>query len=116
LYDLCCQRIVDAFRRANTDTNMAGKLHHVFTAAGLPSPTMRMQAVIGGGESTSDWLSAIPDLTATLLPSMVRVGIVDADDFSENSIDTLGERIRAEVFANESVIVGPAEIGAWSQL
>jgi SAM-dependent methyltransferase len=40
------------FRRAGLDPQMGFKLHRIFLAAGLPAPTMHLDAPVGGG---SDW-------------------------------------------------------------
>jgi ubiquinone/menaquinone biosynthesis C-methylase UbiE len=45
-YDACCRWIVEAFRRAGTDTNAAINLYRTFLGAGLPRPLMRMQTFI----------------------------------------------------------------------
>ena len=39
-YDLCRYRIIETFKRAGFETDMAGKLYSTFLKAGLPAPTM----------------------------------------------------------------------------
>ena len=116
LYDRCCQRIVDVFDRVGTSTNMSAKLHQAFVNAGLQPPAMRMQAVIGGPAAAADWVTAVAELTITLLPTMQREGVVTAADNAEMAADTLADRMRRECVASNSVVVGRAEIGAWSKV
>jgi len=110
-YDRGCQMVDETFRLSGVDPRMGIKLHAAFVAAGLPAPTMRMEAVIGGGENSSDQVHFEMDVAWTLVPEMERLGVATAD---EVDIETLAERVLAEVIANSSVIVGRSEIGAWS--
>src|SRR5690242_9090690 len=74
-YDCCCRWIVEAGTRGGSNWNMGDKLHAAFLAAGLPAPTMRMKTFVGGGAQTGEWLSAVADIAATLLPSMQKFGV-----------------------------------------
>lgn len=112
-YDSCCQWITEAFRLAGTDTNMAGKLHTAFIGAGLPAPSMRMRTFISGPSGCTDWLQAVAELAGTLLPTMEQLGVATA---AEVEVATLAERLRREVTASGSVIIGRSEIGAWSHI
>jgi hypothetical protein len=92
---------------------MADQLHAAFLAAGLPAPVMRMQTDIGGGDGIEWWLEAVADLVASLLPAMERFGIATA---AEADVATLAKRLSNEVKSTTSVIIGRAEVGAWSRL
>jgi hypothetical protein len=52
-------------------------------------------------------------VAVTLAGEIERLGVATA---SELGIETLVERIAEEMAANQGVIVGRAEIGAWSQV
>ena len=111
-YDRCRQWIGETFRVAGTpDTNMGARLYHAFVDAGLPAPSMQMQTFVGGGAKCADWLQAVAELVGSLLPSMEQLGVVTA---AEVDVATLGDRLRREVTASGSVIIGRSEIGAWS--
>jgi ubiquinone/menaquinone biosynthesis C-methylase UbiE len=112
-YDRCCQWIVEAFRRAGTDTNAANNLYTAFAGAGLPSPQMRMRTFVGGNAGCTDWLQVVAGLAASLLPAMERLGIATAVDLE---IATLAQRLQREVVASEHMIIGRSEIAAWSRL
>jgi SAM-dependent methyltransferase len=113
-YDRCCQWIVETQRLLNSDLHVGIKLHSIFVAAGLPAPSMRLQAPIGGGaENMARLQSEIADLVETLLPAVERLGVATAADVN---METLATRLQNEVVANDSVIVGRSEIGAWSRV
>jgi len=72
-----------------------------------------MQTFIGFGAACMDWLKVAADLARTLLPKIEQFGIATA---AEVDVATLAQRLRDEVIASSSMIVGRSEIAAWSQL
>jgi ubiquinone/menaquinone biosynthesis C-methylase UbiE len=113
IYDQCCQWIIEAFRKADTDTNAANNLYAAFAGAGLPSPQMRMRTFVGGSAGCTDWLQVVAGLAASLLPTMEQLSIATAADLE---IATLTQRLQKEVAASEHMIIGRSEIAAWSRL
>ena len=73
---------------------------------------MRLQALIGGAKAL-DVVRNEPDLAISLETAMDRTGVAIADELGA---DSLVERIVQEMRTNQSVIVGRAEIGAWTRL
>ncbi len=112
-YDRCCRWLTDAFLRAGTDTNMAGKLPAAFVAAGLPTPKMRMQTFIGAGAECTDFLQFVAEFIGVLLPIMEQLGVATA---AEVDVATLAARLHREVVEIGSVIIGRSEIAAWSRV
>ena len=112
-YDRCCRWIVEAGAQGGSDWEMADKLHAAFLAAGIRSPTMRMQTFVGGGVETAEWLQAVGEIAATLLPAMEKFGVATA---AEVGLTTLVERMTQEVAQTNSVLFGRSEIGAWSRV
>jgi SAM-dependent methyltransferase len=112
-HDRCWQWIAETFRLLGTETRMGMKLHSTFVAAGLPAPSMQIQAIIGAGASASDWLHVVAELTGTLLPEMTRLGVARTDEIG---IETLADRLCAENLASGGVVLSPSLIGAWSRL
>ena len=112
-YDRCCQLFVETFRLLGTETRMGIKLHSAFLAAGLPAPSMRLHAIIGGSAGGSGWLQVVAELIRTLLPEMERLGVVTP---AEVGIETLAHRLRAKLAASGGAIVAPSVIGAWSSV
>jgi SAM-dependent methyltransferase len=113
IFDRCCRRSLETLRLHGTETHMGIKLHSTFVAAGLPPPRMRLEALVGGGPNGLDILRLTRDLVATLLPEMERLGVATAGDVG---LDTLLDRMRDEVIALSSVVVGAFQVGAWSRV
>ena len=86
------------------------ELHSVFVAAGLPGPTMRMDALIGGGPDCPAY-ELVAEVTKSLLPVMEKSKIATA---AEIDVSSLRQRLRDEVVAARGVVLSPALIGAWS--
>ncbi|HKQ62782.1 MAG TPA: methyltransferase domain-containing protein [Candidatus Polarisedimenticolaceae bacterium] len=112
-YDRCSRWIVETLGAYGHETRMGVKLHAAYRAAGLPAPAMQSMEVIGGGADAIEEIELITDAIGTTLPEMERLGIATA---AEVDPATLTERIRGEIAARESVIVGRSEIGAWARL
>lgn len=112
-YDRCCRLFVETFRLLGTETWMGIKLHSAFIAAGLPAPSMRLQAFVGGGLGGSEWLHVVAELMRTLVPEMERLGVATA---AEVGIETLASWLCAEVAGGGGAIVAPSVIGAWAQV
>lgn len=111
-YDQACRWLGETYRLSGVDVSIGIKLYSLFKAAGIEAPTMRLHAVIGG-EKALDEVHLDADQAMVLADDIVRLGVATA---SELGIETLAERIVEEMAANQSVIVGRAEIGAWSQV
>src|SRR5215471_15484839 len=112
-YDQCCRWIVEALRLGGADTRMGIKLRATFVAAGLQAPSMRLQALIDGGAESQGHVRFIAHLAETLAPAMQRLGVATAEQIG---IETLADRMAAEVVAKGTVLVGRSEIGAWSRI
>jgi len=111
-FDRCCRWLQDAFRLSGTDGNMADRLYGIFVRAGLREPSMRMQTFIGGGAATYRFLEALTGIIATLVPAMERLGVATEE---EVGIATLADRMKREVEAKGSVIIGRSEVGVWAR-
>jgi ubiquinone/menaquinone biosynthesis C-methylase UbiE len=111
-YDRACQWVGETYRRSGVDVRIGVKLYSKFLAAGPTAPTMRLHAVIGGANAL-DEVHLDADQAVVLAADIERLGVATA---SELGAETLVERIIQEMAANQSVIVGRAEIGAWSRV
>jgi len=111
-YDKMSEWIDETFRRTGMDVRMGIKLYSTFLAAGLAEPTMRLHAVIGGAKALEE-VHFEADAAISLAAAMERTGVATADELGA---DSLIERITQEMSANQSVIVGRADIGAWARL
>lgn len=111
-YDRAWGLVDDTFTQLGADPEMGLKLHATFVAAGLPAPAMHLESIIAGGTTSLDHVHYEMDLAETLVGEMERLGIATPDDLEP---ETLADRVFAEATATESVVVGRAEIGAWSR-
>jgi len=110
-YDRCWEWVIAAMQGA--DTSLGAKLPSVFVRAGLPAPTMRLEALVGGASECSKCIDLVVWLMATLLPQLERLGVATA---AEVDLGTLRDRIMNETVAASSLLVGRSEIGAWCRV
>ena len=103
--------IKETFRRSGAHIDLGMRLHGIFLDAGLPPPSLRLEAPLAGG-SASGFQFQVAGVLRSLLPRMVELGIASEE---EVGIDTLAERMAAEVDENRSQIVGPTLVWGWSR-
>jgi SAM-dependent methyltransferase len=87
--------ILEVYRRNGMDLHMGLRLHRVFLEAGLPAPAMQLHAAVGGGPQWPGF-EYMAELVRTLLPLITRDAIATE---AEVGIDTLADRLRAEIEA-----------------
>jgi SAM-dependent methyltransferase len=92
-------------------TQLGLELYSVFVAAGLPGPTMRMDAVIGGGPDCPVY-ELVAEVTRSLLPVMEKLKIATA---TEVDVSSLAQRLQDEVVTTKGVVLSPGLIGSWSR-
>jgi SAM-dependent methyltransferase len=90
---------------------MGLELYPVFVAAGLPGPSMRIDALICGGPQCP-LFEVVAELIQSLLPVMEELNIASA---AEAQVSTLAERMRDEVVALNGIVRSAGFIGAWSR-
>jgi SAM-dependent methyltransferase len=113
-YDRCCRWAMDAAGRSGIRiVNAVTWMHRAFVGAGLKPPTMRMRTMVGDAVGVEDWLRSVADVVVTMLPTIEKYGIATSADAG---IDTLSDRIVREVASGGGIVIGRAEIGAWSQV
>lgn len=103
--------IVETIEAAGGDTSIGLRLYEYFVAAGLPAPRLRLDARIGGGPDFEGY-GVAAGFTAALLDSMGQRGQALA---VEMELDTLEQRIRAEVVESGGIVVFPSLIAAWTR-
>jgi len=99
--------IDEAMRAAAANHEMGTDLYRTFVEAGLPEPEMRMELRFGKQLDLAQWYhdtlrSLVPQIEQLHLP-IERLG----------SLDTLVERLQAEVAASKTVACWFASVGAW---
>jgi SAM-dependent methyltransferase len=111
-YDRGWQLVDETLQLTGADPTMGIKLHSTFIKAGLPSPTMRMESLIAGG-NCGDHIHFEMDLVKTLFPEMVRVGLINDGDLD---VDALPNQVISELVEGQGVVVGRSEVGAWTEV
>lgn len=114
IHDRCMRWWNEMLRHTGADARAGLNLHRNFLAAGLPAPTMRFEAYVGGAPGCAEYLQiGVLDLMENVASEMHRLGVATAEELG---LATLGERMLDEIAANGSVIVGRSEIGAWARV
>jgi 2-polyprenyl-3-methyl-5-hydroxy-6-metoxy-1,4-benzoquinol methylase len=86
-------------------------LRNTFIDAGLPEPEMNVCAPVGGGPDFPGYDYSAESLRS-MLPLILKLGIATAD---EVDIDTLAQRLRAEIVGSGGVLKTPDLVGAWTR-
>jgi ubiquinone/menaquinone biosynthesis C-methylase UbiE len=103
--------MLDAFAQAGIEMEMGHKLYQTFKAAGLPPPQMEIDGFIGGEEDISPALFA--NVVRLLVPQLEALGVASAEQVQ---VETLEERMRADLARTGGVMSTPLLIGAWARL
>ena len=105
------QWIRGAFGGAGMDLHMGLKLSSVFEDAGLPAPELRVDTMVlrGADSPLYEWIAGT---VRSVLPFLERSGQATA---AEVDIDTLADRMRAEVAAARGLAFMPPFVGAWAR-
>jgi ubiquinone/menaquinone biosynthesis C-methylase UbiE len=112
-FDRVCRWGAEALRLHGTESHMGAKLYRTFVDAGLPPPTLRLEAMLGGGPKAIDVLTLLAGIIETLLPEMERLRVATAADVEAG---TLLERLSAEVEQSRSIVIGHNQVAAWSRV
>jgi SAM-dependent methyltransferase len=111
LYSNCITAIVDTFKACGANPEMGPRMLIAFQDAGLPVPTMNVEIMLGADE---EFTSAPAQFLRSLEPQANRNGVSLA---KIGELDTLGERLKAEVKASGCPIAWlAAHVGAWCRL
>jgi len=88
---------------------MGPALYGVFQEVGLPAPAMHMEAALG---SDANFTGLVSDLLVTVRP-LAQQHDVSLEELGD--LDTLSDRIHAEVAASKTVVSIVSLVGAWSR-
>jgi protein-L-isoaspartate O-methyltransferase len=105
----CAMLIYQGFQRAGANMDMEVVLYQTFQSAGLPPPTMRIEAPVGSDPRIGRWAC---DLFCSLLPQM-RKDNLPIDDVGDAA--TLQERLDAELGSAKMFGATIGLVGAWSR-
>jgi len=99
--------LIDKAMRASANHDMGTDLYQTFVEAGLPSPTMRMELPMGKEPYLAQWYY---DTLCSLRPQVEQLRLPIE---SLGSLDTLVQRLQAEVEESKTVACWFASVGAW---
>lgn len=111
LYERSITWIKQTLSASGARIHLGSELYPVFLAAGLPGPSMRMDALVGGGPQCPVY-EIVSELVQSLLPAMEKLKIASP---AEVGVSTLEQRMRDEVVALKGVVLSAGFIGAWSR-
>ena len=100
------------FERSGAHLDMGMELYQAFVDAGLPEPTLHFEAPMGGPVNWSGY-EYLANSFRSLVPLLEAYGITTAEKLD---VDTLAERIQAEVAAAKRPIMLPPHITAYATL
>jgi SAM-dependent methyltransferase len=99
--------LIDKTMRVSANHDMGTELNHTFVAAGLPEPVVRMELPMGKEPYLAQWYY---DTLCSLRPQMEQLRLPIE---SLGSLDTLVQRLQAEVAESKTVACWFASVGAW---
>jgi hypothetical protein len=95
--------------RSGANPEMGPDLYQNFQEAGLPAPTMHLEMPLGKEPDLAQWFY---DICCTLRPQMQGLHLPIE---SLGSLDTLVDRMQAEVAGSKSVASWFAAVAAWAR-
>jgi len=99
--------LIEKTMRASANHDMGTELYHTFVKAGLPEPAMRMELPLGKEPYLAQWYY---DTLCSLRPQMEQLHLPIE---SLGSLDTLVQRLQAEVVESKTVGCWFASVAAW---
>jgi ubiquinone/menaquinone biosynthesis C-methylase UbiE len=103
--------VLAALDRVGAELRMGPRLHEAFREAGLPAPSLRSRTILSGAETAPVWFAV--NVVRALVPHMETFGLGTS---SEVDIETLEDRLRAELEANDGVMFIPPLFAAWTRV
>jgi len=99
--------LIDKTMRVSANHDMGTELHDTFLAAGLPEPAVRMELPMGRESYLAQWYY---DTLCSLRPQIEQLNLpID----SLGNLDSLVQRLQAEVAESKTVACWFASVGAW---
>lgn len=99
--------LIDKTMRVSANHDMGTELYHTFVEAGLPEPTVRMELPLGKASYLAQWYH---DTLCSLRPQLEQLHLSTE---SLGNLDTLVQRLQAEVLESKTVACWFASVGAW---
>jgi ubiquinone/menaquinone biosynthesis C-methylase UbiE len=106
LWSAAASLMCETFRRSGANPEMGLALYRIFKQAGLPAPALQMELPLGDDADFTRWMY---DVISSLRPQIqeLNLSLKELGD-----LDTLAERLQAEVAASKGVAGWMAIVGA----
>lgn len=104
--------ILNVFEHSNAHLNMGIGLYQAFVEAGLPPPTMHLEAPIGAAKTWAGY-RYMATIFQSLLPLLEKYELATAEQVD---VDTLAARIRQEVITSKRPFFLPLHVTAYATL
>lgn len=101
--------IHETFLRSGVNPEMGVLLYRVFQEAGLPAPAMHMETPLGNDAA---FMSLMCDLLSSVRP-LIQQRNISLEALG--NLDTLSDRIQAEVVASNTVVSFVPLVGVWAR-
>ena len=111
LWDQASRWFVAALEKAGIEPRMGPALFRAFRAAGLPGPSLLVEAFAAGGPQAPVWGWA--NVIAAAVPLMEHTGVATR---AEVDPATLATRLLDQTLACDGCVIGPPMTGAWAVL
>jgi hypothetical protein len=111
IFDEAARWLTEGLRRSGAHPELGLEMHSLFLDCGLPSPKMRMDAVVSE-EGDSPVYTLVAEAVRSLEPTLEKLSIACA---ARVEIDSLADRMRKEVLAKRGVAMSYGLFGAWAR-
>jgi hypothetical protein len=111
VFDEAARWLGEALRGSGARPELGLEMHSLFLDAGLPAPSMRMDALVSGA-AESPVYNLFAEAVRSLVPTLQKLNIASP---AHVQIDSLANRIRDEVMARRAVVVSYGLVGAWAR-
>ena len=104
--------LLEVFTRSGADIGMGLKLYGTFLNAGLPAPTMHVEAPVGGSPNWPGYAYAAASFNS-MVPLIVHFGIATEE---EVDVANMAQRLEKEVRETQRPVVLPTHVTAFAQM
>ena len=109
LWSVLLSAIHQTMQRSGVNPEMGPALYRIFQQIGMPAPAMHMETPMG---SDTDFTGLICDLLVSLKPLALKQNV---SLLSLGDLETLSQRIQAEVQSSNTVVSFVSMVGVWSR-
>ena len=110
-FDTAARWLTEALTASGARPDLGLEMHSLYLDAGLPSPRMRMDAIVSGRDDSPVFI-LLAEAVRSLMPTVQRLSIAST---AQLNIDGLAERMRHDVTLKRGVAISYGLVGAWAR-